>query len=357
MKLNRIYLSIVIVLSYFTISAQTIKSDSLNILFIGNSFTHMNDMPSIFSKIATEKGKKVHVEKNTQAGASFRVHTGRKDMFEKIQSRKWDYIVLQGFSNEFCHSNEYIDTASFPYINQIIDSIIANNPCTNLLLYNTWGYKNGKLEVESPISYTQMQDSIISGYKYFSDCYNIPIVPVGMAWKLVRQNHPEINLYDEDNKHPNKTGSYLSACTFYASIFKESPEGVHTSSISNDNAVIIQKSVAEVVLKNFKEFKLDMNTSSIKSYRTSKVQYMAECKANYPSAKSITWDFGDGKTSKEKTCTHPYSKAGTYSVKLTVEDACGTRTFVQKVIFSAPKKPKKPTKSTPKTTSTTTKKI
>ena len=357
MKLILFLFFILVLFGSFSISAQTKKSDSLSILFIGNSFTHMNDMPSIFSKIAVSKGKAIHVEKNTQAGASFRVHTTRMDMFDKINSRKWDYIVLQGYSRELSHPKEYIDTATIPYINQIIDTIRNNNACTNLYFYNTWGYKKGFAEREDINTYEKMQDSIINGYKYISDFYNIPIVPVGMVWRKVINTHPELNLYVEDEAHPNRLGSYLSACTFYAAVFDESPEGALTSTISTDNADIIQKAAADVVLKNFKLYNLDLNTSSVKYFRTKNVKYLAVCKSNFPKAKSITWDFGNGKTSNESNVTHEYQKPGKYTVKLLVDDECGLRTITRKVSYEAPKKPKKPQKSKPKKNPTTNKKI
>ena len=105
-----------------TSATATAQQDSLNILFIGNSYTHMNSMPVIFDKICKAKGKPVHVEMNTRAGASFNVHTTRTDMWEKIRSRKWDYVVMQGYSREFIEDPEYLDTASVPYMNKIIDS-------------------------------------------------------------------------------------------------------------------------------------------------------------------------------------------------------------------------------------------
>jgi len=341
----------------FNLIAQTYKKDSLNILFIGNSFTHMNDMPAIFNKLAISKYKVVHVEKNTLAGASFRVHTSRIDMYDKIKSRKWDYIVLQGYSREFCHPREYIDTASIPYINQILDTIKKHQVCPNLLLYNTWAYKNGFSEREDLNTYAKMQDSIICGYKYLSNLYSIPIVPVGTVWKAVRESYPDLNLYVEDEAHPNKLGSYLSACTFYAAIFNESPFGAITSTITKENAEILQKKAAEVVLPNFLLYNLNKNTSSVKYIRTKNVKYIAECTSYYPLATKVTWDFGNGKSSSDSIVVYEYHKPGNYTIKLTVQDVCGERVEYFKVVFEAPKKPKKPAKSKPVKDSLRKKKI
>lgn len=40
---------------------------------------------------------------------------------------------------------------------------------------------------------------------------------------------------------------------------------------------------------------------------------------------SYGWDFGDGETGTDKTTTHEYTLAGTYTVTLTVEDAAGNQ--------------------------------
>jgi hypothetical protein len=49
----------------------------MNVLFIGNSYTHMNKMPSLFEKIAISKGIKVNVEMSAKSGHSFRMHSER----------------------------------------------------------------------------------------------------------------------------------------------------------------------------------------------------------------------------------------------------------------------------------------
>jgi hypothetical protein len=333
------------------------NSDSLKVLFIGNSYTHMNNMPKIFDKLCQSKGKRVIVEMNTRAGASFKVHTGRQDMFDKIKSRKWDYVILQGYSREFIEEPAHIDTSSVPYMVQIMDSIRANHACTQILLYQTWGYKDGYLENTLTDNYEKMTDKIQFGYRYISEVFSLPISPVGSVWKELRKNVPDINLYDTDNAHPNKNGSYLSACTFYTAIFRESPEGAVTGTIGSREAKEIQKQAATYVLPRLSELKLDINYFSVNAPKPIDRKYLVFCKSNYINATSVVWEFGDGSKSTEKSVTYLYKKPGTYRVKLTIVQPCGTVVHRTKIHFEAPKKPKKQKESKPATQQKTNKKI
>lgn len=333
------------------------STDSVKILFIGNSYTHMNNMPKIFDKICKAKGKNVIVEMNTRAGASFAVHTTRPDMFEKIRSRKWDYVILQGYSREFIEEPTYLDTATVPRMVQIMDSIKANNSCTQILLYQTWGYKEGYLERPETDSYEKMTEKIATGYRYVSEVFSLPISPVGYVWQELRKNVPDINLYDADAAHPNKNGSYLSACTFYAAIFRESPEGAITSTIGSREAKEIQKQAASFVLPRLSQFKLDINYHTVNIPKSTDGKFMVSCKSNYINATSILWEFGDGSKSNEKSVSYQYKKPGTYKVKLTINEACGVKVFTTKVHYDAPKKPKSKKNSKPQTKTNKDKKL
>ncbi len=323
------------------------KNEDVSILFVGNSYTHMNDMPFLFDKIAKSKGKSVHVEMNTRSSSTFNIHTTRPDLFEAIKSRKWDYVVLQGFSRELAYEPEYIDTASLPYFSQIIDSIKANNPCTNLLLYMTWGYKEGYEHLEETDTYEKMTERITNGYQYLSKTFNIPIVPVGQVWKEFRSQYPEIELYDKDKAHPSKKGSYLSACTFFASIFNESPEGAVTSTLRNQFASKIQKVAGDYVLANFNGYYLNQNFFRLDWKIEKNGSFWLNGMANFENAKSLLWDFGDGTTATTSRIKHRFKEAGEYDVVLTIEDECGLREIKRKVKFTVPKGPKRIPRSRP----------
>lgn len=328
----------------------------MNILFVGNSYTHMNKMPELVGKMAESKGYKVNVEMNAKSSHTFKMHSERSDLFEHIKKKKWDYVVLQGFSRELSYEPEYIDTATIPYLNKIVDSIYANNPCTNILLYMTWGYKEGFKERPEVDTYEKMADSIRKGYQYISAIYDFPIVPVGDVHRLVRSN-TDINLYEEDMQHPTFNGSYMVACTFYSAIFKTSPINAYRKSLSEPVANKLQSIAFDYVSKNLDTYKLKRNTLRVKYERTKDGEYLAHCEAIYPNACGVKWSFGDGTHSTKNVITHKYKKPGTYYVTLEVDDICGVRKVKRKVTFTAPPPPTPKSKSKPKVTSNKSRKI
>ncbi|MDX2359875.1 MAG: PKD domain-containing protein [Crocinitomicaceae bacterium] len=316
------------------------QTEATKILFIGNSYTHMNNMPSMFDKFAQAEGRNVLVQKSTHSGYCFREHAEREDMYEDINSQKWDYVVLQGYSREFSHTPEYIDSATVPYLRQITDSIYTNNPCTNVLLYMTWGYEDGFPEREEIDTYEEMADSIERGYSYASELFRIPVVPVGMVWKQVKEN-TEIDLYAKDRAHPSMSGSFLIANTFFNAIFHSVALDEDIKVIEPETAAEIKQYTSQVIEELRAKYHLDGNQFKTIDYTTEKGKYLLEYTSMFPMANVIEWDFGDGESSIIPDGVHKYRKHGTYTVKLRIVDGCGERTFEQRIEYKKYKKQRK----------------
>jgi hypothetical protein len=304
----------------------------MRVLFVGNSYTHYNNMPKIFKDMASSKNINVDVHMSAKSSHTFQMHSERSDLYQDIRREKWDYVVLQGFSRELSTDIGTIDTMVVPYVKRIADSIYHQNPCATILLYETWGYEQGFPEDSVNVSYQLMSDHIHQGYLYLSKLFDLPIVPVGKVWETVKENNVSIQLYQEDLQHPSKYGSYLAACSFYAAIFKQNPNTSFTDGISPEKAKYIQNTSFSIVDQNMTRYLLNRNMINVKS--TSKNgNYKVDCSANFPKAKSIVWNFGDGKTSNLFQTQHFYTKPGTYTITITIQDACGERVLKKKVIF------------------------
>lgn len=67
------------------------------------------------------------------------------------------------------------------------------------------------------------------------------VIPVGLAFAASVAKRPELNLYAPDKRHPSMLGTYLSAATVYASLYRESPVGnTYLAGIDADTARFLQ---------------------------------------------------------------------------------------------------------------------
>jgi Domain of unknown function (DUF4886) len=74
------------------------------------------------------------------------------------------------------------------------------------------------------------------------------VVPVGLAFAKSVQRRPELNLYAADKRHPSLAGTYLAACTLYASLFKKSPVDLkYTAGLDPASARLLQEVAWETV--------------------------------------------------------------------------------------------------------------
>ena len=305
-------------------NAMDTSLEQIKILFIGNSYTHMNDMPFIFKKIAKKEGKNVLVEMNTENSATFNIHSQRKSVYKSINKRKWDIVIFQGFSRELSTDLEIIDSTSLPYFTTLIDSVRINNPCTKVLLYNTWGYKDGYKYSEDINTYTKMSNRVLDGYHYISGLFDIAIVPVGQVWKNTRVNYPNLNLYTDDGQHPNLKGSYLAASTFYSSIFREHIKHSFGKARKDVDFERIKQLASSYTLENFDIYRLNDSFYTIQSMVNKDNNFIVVGEVSYKNVKSVVWNFGDGYFSIENVVSHKYTKAGKYTVELSIETECGT---------------------------------
>ena len=305
----------------------------MRVLFVGNSYTHYNNMPKLFEQMADSKGVKLEVLMDAKSSHTFQMHSKRPELYKSINSAKWDYVVLQGFSRELAQERPVIDSMSIPYVKQLLDSIYANNSCTNVLLFQTWGYDGGYKDDSLGIdwNYQQMSDRVHQGYLYLSEQLNLSVVPVGKVWETVKENHAEIQLYQEDKQHPSLAGSYLAASCFYAALFKTEPNLSFTAKLDPKQAALIQEIAGTQILMNKNRYNINQNTVEIDIKLNTENKKVVHLNANYPRATSVTWDFGDGMSEKSFKTRHVYGKPGVYEIKIKVQDACGERLLKRKI--------------------------
>ena len=215
------------------------------VLFVGNSYTTVNDLPSVFNNLARSGGHPV--ETGTAAGDGWTLadHAGSTATTAMLASAKWDIIVLQEQS-QIPSVAQFRETEMYPAARQLVGRI--RNLGARPIFYLTWARRDGWPENGMP-DYASMQAAIDVGYLAIAGEQRATVAPVGDAWSALLGQELPTTLWQEDGSHPTAAGTYLAACVFYATIFRESPANLgYHAGLPADEAAKIQEVAAATVL-------------------------------------------------------------------------------------------------------------
>lgn len=320
-RLKHILLLISLVLVVFSVHGQTTKK----VLFLGNSYTAVNNLSLLVSNMATSTGDILIYDSRTPGGYRLMDHASNSTTLSKINSNDWDYVSLQAQSQETSLSQSQMEAEVFPYAESLSNAIRANNECSQPLFYMTWGRENGdaaNCEIRPWVcTYEEMDDVIRATYIFMAESNEAEIAPAGAVWRYLRENYPEIDLYTVDGSHPSLAGSYAVACAFYAMIYKKDPTLITWNSTLSENEANLIKTAAKTIV--FDEISnWDFTENPVADF--SEVINSGEVSFTNTSSSfdTILWDFGDSNTSNETNPIHSYTESGIYTVSQTITK-CG----------------------------------
>jgi len=271
----------------------------LNVLFIGNSYTYANDLPGTLVQLAAAMGDQVNVDSKTNGGFTFQMQAQDPITYQKINAQAWDYVVIQGQSQEPSFPFQQVNTQSLPFAMQLADSVYANHSCAQVNYFMTWGREVGDPQWDSINTFHKMNARLRDAYLRIADSSTASVSPVGVAWRYIRDTQPSIQLYVGDGSHPSVAGTYLAASVFYVSIFHKA--------ISIDTWMLTHPdSLTQVAIS--------AQAGGIPG------SYLFE--ANCSHCNQITWDFGDNQIGTGEQAAHTFAN-GTYWVTCTGIGPCG----------------------------------
>lgn len=94
----------------------------------------------------------------------------------------------------------------------------------------------------------EMTAALAEAYTQAGNANNALVIPAGLAFARSIAQRPQLNLYAGDKRHPSMLGTYLSAVTVYAALFKTSPVGLpYTAGIDEPTARFLQGVAWETV--------------------------------------------------------------------------------------------------------------
>lgn len=320
--MKTIFISVLLLLSLL------FYGQTKSVLFLGNSYTYVNNLPQLTANIANSVGDTLMFDSNTPGGYTLEGHSTNTISLNKIEQGNWDFVVLQEQSQRPALPISQVEVDVFPYA-RFLDSVInVYNPCCETMFYRTWGRKNGDsyyCPTWPPVCTYEGMDSLLHlRYMMMADSNNAVVSPVGSVWRYIRKNFPTIELYQSDESHPSAAGSYAAACCFYTSIFRKDPSLItYDFTINPAEAANIRAATKLVVfdsLLNWHIGEYDLSSEFIFEQLNGLTYQFTNLSQN---ASGQLWDFGfTTDTAVNPTITFPES--GDYTVQLFSYNNCDT---------------------------------
>lgn len=251
------YLALLALLGSGNLPAQTTPNVTeierpASAIFIGNSFFYYNNgMQGQVARLVAAAGAEQRLRTTLVAisGSGFKWHDVdsyfRPEAIGEYSFRNND-IVFNDFERLFdvailmdcsqCPIHPQLKDLFWEYAKEHSETVRSYG--AQPVFFMTWAY------ADRP----QMTAKLAEEYTRAGNANNALVIPAGLAFAQSIARRPDLNLYNADRRHPSAFGTYLAACTTYASLLGESPVGnEYTAGIDADTAAFLQEVAWETV--------------------------------------------------------------------------------------------------------------
>lgn len=170
------------------------KKELIKVLFIGNSHTYYNDMPSLVKRRLDEEGYDCHVTMLAHPAWFLAQHVEDPEAKFNIRFGGYDYVVLQEHAHPFGPEEKF-----FEAVRTLTDWI--KEAGATPVIYLTWAQKN------EPEAQQRMTDA----HKRIAEETGSLLAHVGDEWWGYMRSWPELEMYADDGAHASPAGSDFAA--------------------------------------------------------------------------------------------------------------------------------------------------
>jgi len=232
----------------------------ISILFIGSSYFVYNNLPDIFEQLTNDVNKNVSIYSCMSNGLFLADHAEKQKTEDMINQEDWDFIVLQGVGSLMAYPDKITHHPIKPALIKLQEKIYSNSNSTKIVYCLPWAFEDGMTWLEGwTDNYSDMQLKIKNNTLEYAEEIGFDIAPVGVAWHTVLQdqNYPLHYLHLSDWNHPSMRGSYLMACTIYATLYQESLEDVkYYAGLPENETSYFQTVASRTVINNLELWNL-----------------------------------------------------------------------------------------------------
>lgn len=167
---------------------------SLRVLFVGNSYTYVNEVPDLVASVAAARGIELVPGMVAEPNFSIEDHLRRRD-YEHMLARGWDWVVLQQGPSSLPENQEILRVQAGRA------AALAHAHGIRVALFAAWpALDNAHTWAAAELS-----------YRNAARANGLCVLPVSTAWRLARERAPVVQLYAQDRLHASAEGSLLAA--------------------------------------------------------------------------------------------------------------------------------------------------
>ncbi|WP_299107002.1 SGNH/GDSL hydrolase family protein [uncultured Tenacibaculum sp.] len=174
-----------------------------DILFVGNSLTYYNNMPEILEYIAEESGVQIQTTSLCSPNYAIIDHLDSGKLQYLLKKQSFDYVIIQQGPSSQAQGKQMLlaDGAKV--------KALCNESKAQLGYYMVW----------PSLQYYYTFDKVIENHTLAAQKNKALLFPAGVVWKKYNTYKSKTLLYDYDNFHPSKAGSFLAALTIFHTLY------------------------------------------------------------------------------------------------------------------------------------------
>jgi hypothetical protein len=181
------------------------------VLFIGNSFTYVEDVPGMLVAIARQDGDTTFRTSSVAfPDVALEDHWYEGSARRALERSKWEFVVMQQGPSSQPASQQHL-----AFWTQQFTPLIRNADAKPVL-YQVWPH------ISRPQDFPAVRQSYAGAAAVVSGV----LAPAGAAWQVYMDGADAVSLYASDGLHANRLGAYLAALVIYASVSSVNAESL-----------------------------------------------------------------------------------------------------------------------------------
>jgi hypothetical protein len=199
------------VVGCLTATSPQLIGDGRPVLFIGNSYTYVHDVPGIVQALADSAGgERIAVETVAEPDYALVDHLSVGTAQREIAKTHWAFVVLQQGPSSVEINRDTLRLATKAFAPMIVAA--GAKPA----LFSAWPTKDRRVDFPRAIESYQLAAADVGGV----------FIPVASAWLAAWVRDSTLALYESDGIHASEMGSYLTALVIYGRLMSHAATGL-----------------------------------------------------------------------------------------------------------------------------------